>query len=124
MNEFGLQPLPDLMVNVLSKCDQQSLKEFIDKVDLYLIVEESTAGDLFPDSVFDFALKLMDCEIFLASEGSSKLLMVFELIGFVYLNNRRRNCCPLLVNHMRVLGIQCHVSSLQNCSESITAMKM
>src|SRR5712692_2360790 len=78
MNEFGLQPLPDLMVNVLSKCDQQSLKEFIDKVDLYLIVEESTAGDLFPDSVFDFALKLMDCEIFLASEGSSKLLMVFE----------------------------------------------
>jgi hypothetical protein len=78
MNEFDLQPLAELMVNVLSKSDQESLKEFTDKIDLYLIVEESTAGDLFPETVFDFALKLMDCEVFLASERSSKLLMIFE----------------------------------------------
>ncbi len=78
MNAFDLQPLPELMVNVLGKSDQQSLKEFIDKVDLYLIVEESEAGDLFPDSVFEFLLKLMDFDVFLAMEGSSKLLLVFE----------------------------------------------
>jgi hypothetical protein len=49
----------------------------IDKVDLYLIVE-SGAEDLFPDSVFEFILKLMDSEMFLAMQGSSKLLMVLE----------------------------------------------
>ncbi len=54
MNEFDLQALPELVVKVLEKRDQQSLKEFIDKVDLYLIVEESQVGDLFPESVFEF----------------------------------------------------------------------
>jgi hypothetical protein len=65
------------MVNVLSKSDQESLKEFIDKVDLYIIVD-SGAEDLFPDSVFEFIVKLMDCEMFLTMQGSSKLLMVLE----------------------------------------------
>ena len=78
MNQFDLQALPELMVKVLEKRDQPGLKEFIDKVDLYLIVEESRAADLFPDSVFDFALKLMDSEVFLDMQGSSKLLMIFE----------------------------------------------
>ena len=78
MNEFDLQALPELMVKVLEKRDQQSLKEFIDKVDLYLIVEESQAGDLFPESVFEFILDIMDSETFLGMQGSSKLLMIFE----------------------------------------------
>jgi hypothetical protein len=78
MNEFDLQALPELMVKVLEKRDQQSLKEFIDKVDLYLIVEESQVGDLFPESVFEFILEIMDSETFLGMQGSSKLLMIFE----------------------------------------------
>ena len=77
MNEFDLQGLPELMIEVLEKRDQQKLKEFIDKVDLYVIVD-SGAEDLFPDSVFEFIVKLMDCEMFLAMQGSSKLLMVLE----------------------------------------------
>ena len=77
MNEFDLQGLPELMIEVLEKRDQQSLKEFIDKVDLYLIVN-SGEEDLFPDSVFEFILQLMDSEMFLAMQGSSKLLMVLE----------------------------------------------
>ena len=77
MNEFDLQGLPELMIEVLEKRNQQSLKEFIDKVDLYLIVD-SGAEDLFPDSVFEFILKLMDSEMFLAMQGFSKLLMVLE----------------------------------------------
>jgi hypothetical protein len=77
MNEFDLQGLPELMIEVLEKRDQQSLKEFIDKVDLYLIVD-SGADDLFSDSVFEFILKLMDSEMFLTMQGSSKLLMVLE----------------------------------------------
>ena len=77
MNESDLQGLPELMIEVLEKRDQQSLKEFIDKVDLYLIVD-SGAEDLFPDSVFEFILKLMDSEMFLAMQSSSKLLMVLE----------------------------------------------
>jgi len=77
MNEFDLQGLPELMIEVLEKRNQQSLKEFIDKVDLYLIVDSGTE-DLFPDSVFEFILKLMDSEMFLAMPGSSKLLMVLE----------------------------------------------
>jgi hypothetical protein len=70
MNEFDLPGLPELMIEVLEKRNQQSLKEFIDKVDFYLIVD-SGAEDLFPDSVFEFILKLMDSEMFLAMQGSS-----------------------------------------------------
>jgi hypothetical protein len=77
MNEFDLEPLPDLKVEVLQSGNQEKLREFIDKVDLYIIVEESSDIE-FPDSVFDFILKLLDREIFLTIDGSSKLLLILE----------------------------------------------
>src|SRR5216683_729307 len=79
MNPFDLQYLSELTIDVLDRGDEQKLREFIDKIDLYLIVEETNGGDSFPDSVFEFTMKLMDSEMFLAMEGSSKLLLVFEL---------------------------------------------
>lgn len=42
MNEFNLKPLPDLITEVLKGRNEEKLREFIDKVDLYIIVEEST----------------------------------------------------------------------------------
>lgn len=78
MDEFDLDPLPDLIVEVLQGRNEEKLREFIDKVDLYIIVEESTDVDSFPDSVFDFILKLLNEEIFLTLDGSSKLLLVLE----------------------------------------------
>lgn len=78
MNPFNLQDLAELSSHVLDRGDEQKLREFIDKIDLYLIVEESRGGDSFPDSVFEFVMGLMDSEIFLTLEGSSKLLLVFE----------------------------------------------
>ena len=77
MKEFDLRALPEVTVEVLEKQDRKSLEDFIDKVDLYLIVE-SKESDSFPDSVFEFVMGLMDSEIFLTMEGSSKLLLVFE----------------------------------------------
>ena len=45
MKEFDLRPLPDLSDAILRQKDQESLNEFINKVDLYLITEESASGD-------------------------------------------------------------------------------
>lgn len=78
MSDFDLTPLQDLVSEVLQDRNEQKLKEFIDKVDLYIIVEESADSDSFPDSVLDFILELMDQEMFLTMEGSSKLLLVLE----------------------------------------------
>jgi hypothetical protein len=78
MNPFDLKDLSELTSDVLERGDEQKLREFIDKIDLYLIVAESEGGNSFPDSVFEFVMGLMDSETLLTMEGSSKLLLVFE----------------------------------------------
>lgn len=90
MSDFDLVPLHDLVSAVLQDRDEQKLKEFIDKVDLYIIVEESDE-DSFPDSVLDFILKLMGQEMFLTMEGSSKLLLVLETDWPHLREEQRRN---------------------------------
>lgn len=48
MNDFDLEPLPAVIDEVLKRGEQTKLKEFIDKVDLYLIVEQARQPDRFP----------------------------------------------------------------------------
>jgi hypothetical protein len=91
MNDFDLTPLQDLVREVLQDRNEQKLKEFIDKVDLYIIVEESDDAGSFPDSVFDFIMNLMDHEMFLTMDGSSKLLLVLETDWSRFVEEQRRN---------------------------------